>query len=172
MYESAAINRCSSSNLSQTLISRSTATLAHCGQNEALSNGGRSDESSAAWLERIGTGRTSAEQLLIAVVELFKAVSNMLQDECESAEECVQRAQAILRIDRSQGEYVGTGPVKKSSRAGYVGGGLAPAQARRVKTYIETNLNSKIRSKELSKLVGLSLSHFSCAFRDTFGHSP
>lgn len=119
-----------------------------------------------------GTVRNSSEQLLIAVAELFKAVSNMLQDECEAAEECVQRAQAILQIDRSPGDYVGTGPIKTGSRTGYVSGGLTPGQARRAKTYIETNLSSKIRSKGLARLVGLGLSHFYRAFKNTFGDSP
>jgi AraC family transcriptional regulator len=152
MYEPAAIDRPLSRNPSQTLICRSTATPVLC----------RKDD----------VARASPDQLLIAVAELFKAVSNMLQDECESAEECVQRAQAILQIDRSLGETVGTGPINRSGRTGYVGGGLAPGQARRAKTYIETNLSSKITLKELAKLTGLSPWHFSRAFRDSFGDSP
>lgn len=169
MYEPAATHRFSSGDLTQALICRTTVTPAHSGQNKGLGDGRQSGETSVAWLEPIGTARNSSEQLLIAVAELFKAVSNMLQDECESTEECVQRAQAILEIDRSQRETVGTGPLKRSSRTGYVGGGLAPGQARRTKTYIETNLSSKIKSKELAKLVGLSPSHFSRALRNTFG---
>ena len=161
------INRFSPGDLSQTLICRSTATPAYGGQDERLGDRGHSDETSAGWLTR-----TSPDQLRIAVTELFKAVSNMLHDECESAEECVERAQAILHIDRSPGERVGPAPTGRSSRTGYVSGGLAPWQARRTKTYIETNLSSKIRSKELAKLVSLSLSHFSHAFKDTFGDSP
>jgi len=171
MYEPV-INRSSFGDLSRTLICRSPATPAHAGQNERLGDRAQSDETSAGWLERIGTTRTSPDQLLIAVTELFKAVSNMLQDECESAEQCVERAQAILHIDRPPGEHVAPAPTGRSSRTGYVGGGLAPWQGRRTKTYIETNLSSKIRSKELAKLVGLSLSHFSRAFKDTFGDSP
>ncbi len=168
MYEPV-INRSSFGDLSRTLICRSPATPAHAGQNERLGDRAQSDGTSAGWLERIGTTRTSPDQLLIAVTELFKAVSNMLQDECESAEQCVERARAILHIDRSPGEHVAPAPTGRSSRTGYVGGGLAPWQGRRTKTYIETNLSSKIRSKELAKLVGLSLSHFSRAFKDTFG---
>jgi AraC family transcriptional regulator len=172
MYEPAAINHFPSADLSQSLICRSLATPAHGRQNERLGARGRNDETSAGWVERIGTTQTSPDQLLIAVTELFKAVSNMLQNECESAEECVERAQAILHIDRSPGENVAPAPTGRGSRTGYVGGGLAPWQARRTKTYIETNLSSKIRSNELAKLVGLSLSHFSRAFKDTFGDSP
>ena len=125
-----------------------------------------------AWLDPIGTARTSSDPLLIAVAELFRAVSNMLRDECESAEECVQRAQAILQIDQSPGQHIGPFQLKESSRTACVRGGLAPGQARRVKTYIETNLSSKIRSKELARIVGVSLSHFCRAFRDSFGDSP
>ena len=43
--------------------------------------------------------RASLERLEIAVAELFKAVSNALQDERESAEACIRRASAILRFD-------------------------------------------------------------------------
>jgi AraC family transcriptional regulator len=172
MYEPTATHRFFSGDLSQSLICRTTATPAQSGQNKGLGARQHSGETSAAWLERIGMARNSSEQLLIAVAELFMAVSNILQDECESAEECVQRAQAILQIDRSPGQYVGTDPTKRSGRTGYIGGGLAPGQARRAKTHIETNLSSKIKSKELAKLVGLSASHFSRAFRETFGEPP
>ena len=172
MYEAAAINHFSPGDPSQTLICRSTSTPAHCGQNDVIGAGEQSDATSAAWFERIGATRTSPEQLLIAVVELLNAVRNMLRDECESAEECVQRAQSILQIDRSPGRCVETGPKERSGRTRYVGGGLAPGRARRVRTYIETNLSSKIKSKELAKLVGLSSSHFSRAFKDSFGDSP
>src|SRR6202011_707127 len=49
--------------------------------------------------ELAGAERVSLERLQLAVAELFKAVSNALQDERESAEECIRRASAILRVD-------------------------------------------------------------------------
>lgn len=50
--------------------------------------------------------------------------------------------------------------------------GLARWQAKRALAHIEDNLGSKIEVRELSKLVGLSSSHFSRAFKRSFGLSP
>src|SRR5579862_5416267 len=43
---------------------------------------------------------------------------------------------------------------------------------RRVSAYIETNLDTKIGTKDLATLLGLSSFHFSRAFRDSFGEPP
>ena len=51
-------------------------------------------------------------------------------------------------------------------------GGLAPWQARTVKTHVNTHLDGNLRIKELARLVQLSSFHFSRAFRVSFGHSP
>ena len=51
-------------------------------------------------------------------------------------------------------------------------GGLAPWQARTVKTHVNTHLDGSLRIKELARLVQLSSFHFSRAFRVSFGHSP
>jgi AraC family transcriptional regulator len=116
--------------------------------------------------------RVSLERLQIAVAELFKAVSNALQDERESAEECIRRASVILRIDLP-GEMAGIAtPLASAAPPKLIRGGLAPWQIRRVTTHIETNLDAAITTKDLAKLAGLSLFHFCRAFRDSFGESP
>ena len=51
-------------------------------------------------------------------------------------------------------------------------GGLASCQAELVRSYIEDKLDSGIRVTDLAGLVGLSTSHFSRAFRRTFGETP
>ncbi len=51
-------------------------------------------------------------------------------------------------------------------------GGLAPWQRKKVAAYIEENLSSSIRIEQLAEIVRLSVSHFSRAFRLTFGHAP
>jgi transcriptional regulator GlxA family with amidase domain len=51
-------------------------------------------------------------------------------------------------------------------------GGLAPWQARIVKTHVNTHLDGNLRIKELARIVRLSSFHFSRAFRVSFGHSP
>lgn len=51
-------------------------------------------------------------------------------------------------------------------------GGLAPWQRKKVIRYIEENLTTAVRIEHLAELVRLSISHFSRAFRLTFGKSP
>ena len=47
--------------------------------------------------------------------------------------------------------------------------GLAPWQARKVREFIESSLDSKIRLKDCAARAKLSASHFSHAFKATFG---
>jgi len=116
--------------------------------------------------------RVSLERLRLAVAELFKAVSNALQDERESAEECIRRASAILRVDLP-GAISGVAvPLTSAAPPKPSRGGVAPWQIRRVTTYIETNLGAAITSKDLAALARLSSYHFCRAFRDSFGDSP
>ena len=51
-------------------------------------------------------------------------------------------------------------------------GGLAARQATHVRAYIADNLTSRIRATDLAAIVRLSTSHFSRAFRETFGRTP
>jgi AraC family transcriptional regulator len=116
--------------------------------------------------------RASIERLQIVVAELFKAVSNALQDERESAEGCIRRASAILRIDLP-GEIASIAPpLASAAPPKLIRGGLAPWQIRRVTTHIETNLGAAITTKDLAMQARLSVFHFCRAFRDSFGESP
>jgi AraC family transcriptional regulator len=116
--------------------------------------------------------RVSLERLQIAVAELFKAVSNALQDERESAQECIWRASAILRVEPPGATSVVAAPFASTAPPKPIRGGLAPWQVRRVTTHIETNLDAAITTKDLATLARLSLFHFCRAFRDSFGESP
>src|SRR5690606_18166337 len=51
-------------------------------------------------------------------------------------------------------------------------GGLAPWQVRKVTSYIGTNLDKPIKSRDLAALLSLTPCHFSRAFRNSFGDSP
>jgi transcriptional regulator GlxA family with amidase domain len=51
-------------------------------------------------------------------------------------------------------------------------GGLASRQAHRALEYIERNLGSKMRVREIADYVALSERHFSRAFRRSLGSSP
>ena len=48
-------------------------------------------------------------------------------------------------------------------------GRLAKWQARRVSAYVETNLDARLKVTEIARSVHLSSSHFSRAFKRTFG---
>jgi len=48
-----------------------------------------------------GPASTSLMQLRLAVAELLHAVRNVLQDEPDPAQECLERAGALLRLDPS-----------------------------------------------------------------------
>jgi AraC family transcriptional regulator len=117
--------------------------------------------------------RLSLERLQIAAAELFNAVSDALQQEHESAEECIRRASAILQADQP-GAISGVAAQHSTAAAPPtpIRGGLAPWQIRRVTTHIETNLEAGITTKDLALLARLSLFHFCRAFRESFGESP
>jgi AraC-like DNA-binding protein len=88
---------------------------------------------------------------------------------CEAAKAHIARAIALLR-----GES-GTIPANPQPLNGgtreIVRGGLAAWQKRRLTTYIDAHLTGRIRVEQLAELLNLSESHFSRAFRCTFGTS-
>jgi AraC family transcriptional regulator len=51
-------------------------------------------------------------------------------------------------------------------------GGLAAWQSRRVRACIEANLERSLRVSDLAAMARLSVSHFSRAFKTSFGQSP
>jgi AraC family transcriptional regulator len=81
------------------------------------------------------------------------------------AHEPLYRAAQLLELDLAKAAHLA--PASSPPR-----GGLAPWQAKRIKSYIEDNLGSSIRATDLAGIVQLSTSHFFRAFRKTFGESP
>ncbi|MDP9857474.1 helix-turn-helix domain-containing protein [Agrobacterium tumefaciens] len=63
-------------------------------------------------------------------------------------------------------------PGSKDIRKRPATGGLAPWQENRVTKYIEENLSTAISLNELARLVRLSTSYFSAAFKVSFDMSP
>lgn len=104
----------------------------------------------------------SPRQLRSVIAELVTALSSALNDERESAEECLGRIAAILK-PLQKPESHSREPMK---------GGLAPWQIRKVISHIETNLDKSIKSGDLAALLDLSPCHFSRAFRNSLGDSP
>lgn len=107
----------------------------------------------------------SLQRLRSAVAEIFTAINETLRDERSKAAECLLRAEAMLETVEQVAVAAPPLPVTASR-------GLAPWQIRRVLTYIDSNLGSPIRNKDLAALASLSEFHFNVAFRKGVGHSP
>ena len=112
------------------------------------------------------------DRLRVAVLEIFEAVSYGLQDQCDSARKCMQRANAILRIDPWFAEMIEAFDLPIRRRSKSAPGGLAPCQIRRITRHIERNLTATMRNKELAAIVRVSSSHFSRAFKVSFADTP
>ena len=78
---------------------------------------------------------------------------------------CIQRTASLLGIDLSSEGHVTAG-------RSCLQGGLAPWQAKLIRSYIDDRLDSSIRVTDLAGVVQLSTSHFFRVFRQTFGESP
>jgi AraC-like DNA-binding protein len=104
----------------------------------------------------------TVQKLQSLMAELLTAVSSVLNDERDCAEESLSRAAAMLRQVEA--------PRAPETRE--ANGGLAPWQVRKIAAHIESNLDRSIRSGDLATLVRLSPAHFSRTFRNSFGCSP
>jgi AraC family transcriptional regulator len=99
------------------------------------------------------------------LASLLATATVVLDTDRQVAKTCIQRVAALLGIDL--GPEGGTAAERSCVR-----GGLAPWQARRIRSHIEDNLGSNIRATDLAGIVQLSTSHFFRAFRATFGEAP
>jgi AraC-like DNA-binding protein len=104
----------------------------------------------------------TVRKLQSLMAELFTALSSMLNDERDSAEDSLSRAAAMLQ----------EAEVPRTPENRELTGVLAPWQIRKIIGHIESNLDRSIRSGDLATLVRLSPAHFSRTFRNTFGCSP
>jgi len=100
-----------------------------------------------------------------ALASLLATATVALDTDRRAARSCIQRAAVLLGIDLSCG-------AAGAADHRYLQGGLTPWQAKRVRSYIEDNLDSSIRATDLAVHLQLSASHFFRAFRKTFGESP
>jgi AraC family transcriptional regulator len=106
----------------------------------------------------VGSTESSSRPVLAG---LLAALRLAIDDDRDSPEERLRRASAIL------------GAVEEGRQSrGCVRGGLAPWQARKVASHIDTNLGSPITIESLARIARLSGAHFSRAFRTSFGDPP
>ncbi|UIK04795.1 helix-turn-helix domain-containing protein [Neorhizobium galegae] len=107
-----------------------------------------------------------------------------LQSRSKEISTLLKTAQRILDIDPDQAtnflrqasdllENVGPeAELLDVARPQLVQGGLAPWQYRNVIAHVEVNLTAAIRVEDLAGLCRLSVSHFSRAFKVSFGEAP
>lgn len=98
------------------------------------------------------------------LVQLLAGARANFDGDRDRAKACLWRAAELLQIGRSREAHRRT--------VSRVLGGLAPWQAIRVAAYIEANIESYFRAADLARIAQLSISHFSRAFRKTFGETP
>src|SRR5258708_4215979 len=99
------------------------------------------------------------------LASLLETATVALNTDRRVAQKCIRRSAALLGIDLSPR---GDATAERS----HLRGGLAPWQARRLRSYIEDKPDSTIRAGDLAGLVRLSTSYVFLAFRNTFGETP
>ena len=110
--------------------------------------------------------------LQVAVSDLFQAVRAAIDDDCEAATKCWQRAisalsdKPALRLPPDESGSVD----HHSSR--FIKGGLTAWQINRVNNHIDNHLDATIHVKELAALARLTQSHFCRTFKESCGESP
>ena len=111
----------------------------------------------------------SLETFRNAIADLLQAVSRVFQEKPEEAYGYVSRAAELLRTEPTT---VIEGRDYESAAPQTARGGLAPWMVRKLSTYIETHLDSAIRSVDLAGMAEQSVSHFGRAFRESFDQPP
>ena len=96
---------------------------------------------------------------------LIEAASAALDSDRDTARACIAKAAALLKRSAARRRPGDEGPELQR-------GGLAPWQARRVASYVAGNLGGRIRTTDLAAVAQLSASHFTRAFKETFGETP
>jgi AraC-like DNA-binding protein len=96
---------------------------------------------------------------------LIAAASAALDTDRDTARACIAKAAAILQKGAVRERW-------KEECPSLQRGGLAPWQAKRVEEYVASNLGGRIRTTDLAQVAQLSASHFTRAFKETFGETP
>lgn len=99
------------------------------------------------------------------LASLLATATVALNSDRRVTQRCIQRAAALLGTDLRS---VGISTTERS----YPRGGLASWQVSRLRSYMDDRLDSTIRVSDLAGILRLSTSHFSRAFRRTFGAPP
>ena len=134
------------------------------------------DEESVNFLQLAGLARMETRRLangLLTTLSVFiESMADAGSSDCDATRERLSHARAALlycvrRIDCSLDAVP-----KKNDRRPVRRGRLKPWQVRSLTHYIDANLEATLACQGLARLVGLSVSHFSRAFKGTLGYSP
>ena len=110
------------------------------------------------------SGDSTIGNFSVVAARLVEAARFARDGNCEAAKAQIARAIALLRGEAS--------PLPQSRSAREIfRGGFAAWQKRRLTAYMDAHLTEPIRIEDLAELLNLSESHFSRAFRCTFGTS-
>jgi AraC family transcriptional regulator len=109
--------------------------------------------------------RSTARARRETLVGLIEAASAALDSDRDTARACIAKAAAMLKRSTARNPWREDSPEIQR-------GGLAPWQARRVASYVTDNLGARIRTTDLAAVAQLSASHFTRAFKETFGETP
>ena len=160
----------------QQYVSYSVRTESSLRTSKALARRGATlawdEDALKSWRRFVNSGAANPNWLRAALAEIFKAVSNGLRDDAESAKRCMQQVVDILRVDPWFARVIGEYEIASGRHSKPIRGGLASWQIRRVTEHIEAGLAAKVRIKDLAGLIEVSSSHFSRAFKQSFAHTP
>jgi AraC family transcriptional regulator len=101
--------------------------------------------------------------LAASVIRLLRTATEEVEIDREAAKSSIARASSLLQVEVDRH---GSPSTKVKS------GGLAPWQMHRVRMFIEERLSQSILIEDLSGLASLSKTHFSRAFKQSFGDTP
>jgi len=102
-------------------------------------------------------------ELATSVIGLLRTAAKEVERDREAAKSTIARATLLLQVEADR---------RACPDQEVKSGGLAPWQIHRVKAFVETHLSETIRTEDLSNIARLSKTHFSRAFRQSFGETP
>ena len=120
----------------------------------------------AAYCDNDFDACVGSSDLHTTVVRLLTSALGYLERDRAAAERCVEQAAELLggRTTRHSPDM--------AAQTGMVRGGLAPWQIKQLRAHIAENLASPITLEDLAAMCRLSVSHFSRAFKTSFGEPP
>src|SRR5579872_5631237 len=93
------------------------------------------------------------------VASLLRAGLESLGPDCSAAKDLIARAYNVLESGNRDGAIL------EFHRAAPIRGGLVPWQIKRVKAYVDANVEKPVSIRELASTVRLGPSHFQRAFK-------